>query len=178
MPVDKASKPMRNKRKATAVRIRIRRAAPDDSPSIATVLYKSFEGYKSSYTEEAFVATTPTSEELRHRMVEGLTWVAVEDKALVGTVSAVPNGAALYIRSMAVIPSARGRGIGESLLHHVQNFAKANRYRRLFLSTTPFLISAIRLYQRFGFRRSREGPQDLFGTPLFTMGKKLKASRG
>ena len=38
--------------------------------------------------------------------------------------------------------------------------------------TTPFLSSAIRLYEGFGFRRTNDGPQELLGTPLFTMKKK------
>jgi hypothetical protein len=36
---------------------------------------------------------------------------------------------------------------------------------------TPFLNTAIRLYEAFGFRRMNDGPHDLFGTPLFTMEK-------
>src|SRR5260370_227302 len=46
----------------------------------------------------------------------------------------------------------------------------------MYLSTTPFLDRAIRLYERFGFQRSDEGPLDLFGTPLFTMTKRLNES--
>jgi ribosomal protein S18 acetylase RimI-like enzyme len=45
----------------------------------------------------------------------------------------------------------------------------------MFLSTTPFLIGAISLYERAGFRRTGEGPHDLFGTPLFSMEKVLHA---
>jgi short-subunit dehydrogenase len=40
------------------------------------------------------------------------------------------------------------------------------------LSTTP-LTRAISLYEQYGFRRSDEGPNNLFGTPLFTMVKVL-----
>jgi GNAT superfamily N-acetyltransferase len=74
---------------------------------------------------------------------------------------------------MAVLPAARGQRIGALLLSHIEEFAAANAHKRLFLSTTPFLTQAIRLYERFGFRRSDEGPHDLFGTLLFTMTKTL-----
>jgi hypothetical protein len=47
-------------------------------------------------------------------------------------------------------------------------------YERLLLSTTPFLDRAIRLYEKFGFRRNGEPPHDLFGTPLITMDKIIK----
>ena len=153
--------------------MQIRLAAPTDLASIATVLRESFSEYKSSYTDEAFAATTPTSEELQCRLIEGPIWVALQDENMVGTVSAVAKGAALYIRSMAVLPSNRSHGIGGLLLHHVENYAHEKGYKRLFLSTTPFLTSAIHLYERFGFRRSNAGPRDLFGTSLFTMVKEL-----
>jgi len=92
---------------------------------------------------------------------------------MVGTISAVPKKEALYVRSMAVDPAARGFGIGRNLLEHAERFAVGNRFKLLLLSTTPFLTQAIQLYERFGFHRSDEGPQDLFGTPLFTMVKVL-----
>ncbi|MDQ3929003.1 MAG: GNAT family N-acetyltransferase [Chloroflexota bacterium] len=154
--------------------IQIRRATPDDAPTIAELLHTSFVEHKASYTEEAFAATTPTADRIQKRMNEGPVWVAVHHATIVGTVSAVPKGEALYVRGMAVLPTARGQRIGELLLEQVEGFARAHGYKRLFLSTTPFLDRAIRLYERCGFRRSDEGPQELFGTPLFTMDKTLE----
>ena len=91
-----------------------------------------------------------------------------------GTISAIPKSAGLYIRSMAVLPSSRGHGIGQLLLQAVEQFAIAQSFRRMFLSTTPFLAAAIRLYDQFGFQRSNEEPHELFGTSLFTMIKLLE----
>jgi GNAT superfamily N-acetyltransferase len=59
------------------------------------------------------------------------------------------------------------------LLQHVEDWATSQGCSRLFFSTTPFLSAAIRLYEKFGFRRTGEGPHELAGTPLFTMEKKL-----
>jgi hypothetical protein len=55
----------------------------------------------------------------------------------------------------------------------VERLARQHGLSRLFLSTTPFLAEAIRLYEREGFRRTPEGPQTLCGTPLITMEKPL-----
>jgi ribosomal protein S18 acetylase RimI-like enzyme len=74
---------------------------------------------------------------------------------------------------MAILPAARGKRIGELMLKDVEAFGMARGHERMTLSTTPFLSRAIRLYERFGFQRSDGGPADLFGTPLFTMTKKL-----
>lgn len=151
--------------------IQIRSAVTDDAPAIASVLYDSFIEYKSSYTPEGFAATTPTADQLQSRILEGPVWVVLLDQVIVGTVAVVPKRESLYIRGMAVLPSARGLKIGELLLAHIESFAFARGFKRLFLSTTPFLSSAIRLYERFGFRQTSDGPHDLFGTPLFTMEK-------
>jgi GNAT superfamily N-acetyltransferase len=107
-------------------------------------------------------------------MKEGPVWTAVQTGTIVGTAAAVPRGEDLYIRGMAILPSARGQRIGELLLEHIESFASVRGYKRLVLSTTPFLTRAIRLYEHFGFRRSPEGPHDLFETPLFTMVKNLE----
>jgi putative acetyltransferase len=156
--------------------IQVRLAVPEDAPAIAAVLAAAFAEYEPTYTPEAFTATTPTSEQVLHRFHEGPVWVAVHDSVIVGTVAAVPRGERLYVRSMGVLPSFAGRGIGGLLLRQVESFAVSQGYKSLFLSTTPFLSDAIALYERHGFQRNTEGPHDLNGTPLFTMVKDLKAS--
>jgi ribosomal protein S18 acetylase RimI-like enzyme len=154
--------------------VHIRSAVPDDAPGIAAVLSESFAEFATLYTPEGYAATTPNADQVRQRMAEGPTWVAHLNHAMVGTVSAVQkNGDSLYVRGMAVVPSVRGQRVGETLLNAVQTFAVNNGSSRLFLSTTPFLTAAIRLYEKFGFERTTKGPQELFGTPLFTMSKEL-----
>ena len=153
-------------------------AGPQDASEVARVLRQSFLEYRDQYTPEGFVATTPGEQEVRGRMGQGPVWVALLSDAIVGTASVVEKGEGrLYVRGMAVLPSARGRGVGELLLREIEVFALRNNCTRLLLSTTPFLASAIRLYERFGFQRTADGPHDLFGTPLFSMAKALNSAR-
>ena len=151
----------------------IRYAVIDESSAIASVLQQAFIEYESLYTLGGFSATTPTSDQIRERWSEGPVWVATQNGEIVGTVATVHKISGLYVRSMAVLPAARGRGIAGRLLKEIEHFAINQHCTRLFLSTTPFLENAIHLYERFGFQRSDEGKQDLFGTPLFTMAKML-----
>ena len=151
----------------------IRLATPDDLAPLASVIHDSFVEYRSSYTNEGFAVTTPTSDQLLQRLNEGPIWIATKDETLLGTVSAVAGPDHVYIRGMAVLPYARGLGVGALLLKTIEDFAKAQGHRRLTLSTTPFLSQAIRLYERSGFKRTADGPHDLYGTPLFTMIKDL-----
>jgi N-acetylglutamate synthase-like GNAT family acetyltransferase len=152
--------------------IRIRKAKHRDAAAIESLLYESFLEYERAYTPEAFRITTPEKPEIERRIKHWTVWVPLHANAIVGTVSAHPEGKALHIRSMAVQPSMRGRGIGKLLLQRVEKFAAANAYKRLILNTTPFLASATRLYERFGFRATGS-ERDWFGTTLSKMAKEI-----
>ena len=153
--------------------IQIREAGPEDAEAVARVLYESFLEFRELYTDGGFAATTPNAEQIRVRMGEGPVWQAVRNGTALGTVAAVVKGSRLYMRGMAVLPSARGLGIAARLLELVEERARRERCGSVFLSTTPFLNGAIRLYERAGFRRIDEGPCDLAGTALFTMQKDI-----
>jgi GNAT superfamily N-acetyltransferase len=150
----------------------VRLAEPADADAIARLLHAAFVEFKPLYTPGGFAATTPSADQIRPRFAEGPIWVAESGGGVVGTVAAVVSAGGVYVRSMAVDPAARGRGIAGRLLHAVERFAERERQRRLFLSTTPFLHAAIHLYEQAGFRRTGE-TSDLSGTPLLTMAKDL-----
>ena len=147
----------------------IRAATQGDADQIAAVLRAAFAEYESLYTPAGFAATTPGPDVILSRMREGPVWVAIQQRRVIGTVAAVHQSDGCYVRGMAVLPQARAKGVGRQLLMAVEQYALEHGFRRLSLSTTPFLDRAIRLYDQFGFERGSEG--DLFGTPLFTMTK-------
>ncbi|MBS1786844.1 MAG: GNAT family N-acetyltransferase [Acidobacteria bacterium] len=151
----------------------IRMADAADAATIALVLHQSFAEFEALYSPEAFAATISSPGKILDRLSEGPVWVAELDGAIVGTVSAVAKASSLYIRGMAVDPTAQGRKVGYELLRCVEKFARQHKFQGMFLSTTPFLTRAIALYERFGFSRGDEGPDNLFRTPLFTMAKSL-----
>jgi ribosomal protein S18 acetylase RimI-like enzyme len=157
----------------TAAGVRIRRATTEDAMAVASVLRQAFLEYEPLYTKQGYAATTPERARIVTRCEEGPMWVALNKEHIVGTVSVVRREADLYVRGMAVLPAARGLGIGRLLLEEVEALAAEEGYEQLVLATTPFLNSAIRLYESFGFCATSEGPDDLFGTPLFTMKKTL-----
>lgn len=154
----------------------IREASHDDAPAIAALLLESFEEFRSLYTAEGFAATTPAATQIADRLTEGPTWLAFHNDRLVGTVSASMRRNGLHIRSMAVAPAARGQHIATRLLDEVEQYARSHSLPRLFLSTTPFLASAIRFYERSGFTRKPDGEAHLYGTPIFSMEKHLTAA--
>lgn len=163
--------------KDTLSEIQIRPAIPEDAPVISTILYESFVEYRSLYTSNAFSVTTPDPEQVLERMNEGPVWVAVLKNRIVGTASIVVREDGIYIRGMAVVPETRGSKVGWLLLEEIEKFAIAHGHSRLYLSSTPFLHRAIRLYEHYGFRRIDDGPFDLLGTPLFSMEKTLRLDK-
>lgn len=151
----------------------IRLAAAEDSEEVFEILRESFVEYRSRYTAAAYAATVPEPSKVLERLRQGPVWIARLEATPVGTVSAVESAEGVYLRGMAVVPSARAHGVGWRLLETVERFARERGAARLYLSSTPFLRQAISLYERFGFHRSAEGPHELVGTPLFTMEKRL-----
>jgi len=79
--------------------------------------------------------------------------VAVEAGRVVGCVAVEPYGTALAeIRSLAVGPEARGRGIGAKLLDAAMKHARQRKIGRLLAVT-----SSAKFFERQGFRRMRGG---------------------
>ena len=151
--------------------MQIRKAKTEDAGDISNVLYSSFLELKPLYTEEGFAVTTPDRDGILRRMREGPIWAVLVNGLIVGTASVVPRPDGLYVRGMGVLPTARGMNIGRRLLELIESYALENGFSRLYLSTTPFLTRAIRLYEHFGFKRIKEETPDLHGTPLFSMEK-------
>jgi aspartate N-acetyltransferase len=149
----------------------VRFADIDEAGKIAGILYQAFVEFKDQYTDGGFALTTPTAHYIRERWHEGPVWVSLTDGRMVGTVGVVGYPPSLHIRSMAVLPAARGQGVASALMRRIENYALTNGYASLDLCTTPFLSDAIRLYVQFGFANT--GVSDLAGTPLITMQKLL-----
>lgn len=56
------------------------------------------------------------------------------------------------LKKMYFLPVARGQGLGERLLRHCLEAAKALGYRTCYLETLTGMDQAIRLYQKLGFK--------------------------
>jgi putative acetyltransferase len=57
------------------------------------------------------------------------------------------------LQRMFIIPEARGLGLGKALLNHCINSAKQFNYSSLYLESLSPMLSAIKLYENFGFKK-------------------------
>jgi ribosomal protein S18 acetylase RimI-like enzyme len=91
--------------------------------------------------------------------------VAVDNGEPTGTVTYCRHGSSwaqltvpgeAEFRMLAVVPAARGLGLGEALVRHCIGRAREDGCTALRLSTEPIMHAAHRIYDRLGFVRTPE----------------------
>lgn len=137
----------------------IRRARPDELDAVGRLTVDAYVEGGVIPPDAPYLAFLGDA---RHRDGQAELWVAVDERGIVGTVTFVEPGSALAevshegeaeIRSLAVDPSAAGKGIGEALTRLTVERARAAGYAALVLSSSTTMHAAHRLYERLGFTR-------------------------
>jgi GNAT superfamily N-acetyltransferase len=110
--------------------------------------------YAFGSTFEAEVGASEDS--WRLRLADRARFVAERDGQVVGTVAGGSSGfeGTAALTALWVDPKARGRGVGESLVNTVLDWAEHSGYGRVVLWVVDGNESAERLYRRTGFKRT------------------------
>jgi ribosomal protein S18 acetylase RimI-like enzyme len=131
--------------------------------------------YKKDYTKKAYenfiVGIENIENRIRNNEYEVL--IAVCANKIVGTASIKMVGDRnLYLGSMAVLPEYQGKRIGFGLLEEAEKIASQKNCLTVTLETSSPLVTARKLYERFGFKRTGK-ERDLYGVIIFEMKKNI-----
>jgi [ribosomal protein S18]-alanine N-acetyltransferase len=124
---------------------RIRRAIPDDLPALLALERSAFTSDRLSPRQYRQHLDSPTA----------LVLAAADRSGLLGKAVVFFRNSSDIARlySIAVAPSARGRGIGDALLTRAERAARRRGATRLRLEVRQDNASAMRLYERRGYVR-------------------------
>jgi ribosomal protein S18 acetylase RimI-like enzyme len=140
--------------------MRTRRARHEDLEAIGEVTVAAYAEFEGDDTDEYVHHLRDAA--TRDREAE--LWVATPDdsETVLGTVTICQPGSPWRevaregegeFRMLAVAPTARGAGVGASLLDLVVDHFRQDGASRVVMSTLPRMRSAHRLYERAGFVR-------------------------
>jgi len=102
-------------------------------------------------------------------------WIAERDGHNIGSVFLVRRSPTVaQLRLLSVEPSARGLGIGRHLVDECISFARAAGYRKILLCGNAGLDSDRHIYERAGFKPTREERHHSFGKDLVGQTFELK----
>nr|WP_299687440.1 GNAT family N-acetyltransferase [uncultured Tateyamaria sp.] len=94
-------------------------------------------------------------------------WIAEADGARLGSIFCVRlNDTTAKLRLFLLLPEARGRGLGQRLLHQCMGFARDTGYSNMQLWTHQSHTAACALYAKFGWEMVGSKPVHSFGQDL------------
>lgn len=101
-----------------------------------------------------FEMAEDSAAQLNSYINDGEVFLAREaDGGIVGSLQLIPHDTASgEIKSLAVMPSSRRRGVGSALVHYAIDVSRRNGWSRLILRTATADTDNLRFYQRLGFR--------------------------
>ena len=135
----------------------VRVATPDDVDAAGAVVAAAYQ-----HDLQVSAGYLERLRDAESRAAQAVLLVAADDERVLGSVTYVPGGTAMAqlaasgeveLRMLGVDPSARARGVAQSLVRACVDRARSEENVRVVLSTQPEMAAAQRLYQRLGFVR-------------------------
>ena len=133
----------------------IRNIEPADNPFLSKIVKDTLAEFGANHPGTVYYdPTTDTLSEVFSK--EGSVYfVALLDGRIIGGGGIYPtNGLptdTCELVKMYLLPEARGKGLGKTLINKCLDFAARYGYKKVYLETMPELKQALNVYAKFGF---------------------------
>ena len=135
--------------------ISIRKIEPTDNLALAKIIRDALTEFKANKPGTVYFDDSTDHLYELFQQEKGIYNVAIDNDQVVGGGGIVhTTGLAMdtcELVKLYLSPAARGKGIGRALMQKCLEEAKNAGYKKVYLETMPELISAIPLYEQFGF---------------------------
>ena len=135
--------------------ISIRKIEPTDNLALAKIIRDALTEFKANKPGTVYFDDSTDHLYELFQQEKGIYNVVIDnDKILGGGGIVHTTGLAMdtcELVKLYLSPAARGKGIGRALMQKCLEEAKNAGYKKVYLETMPELISAIPLYEQFGF---------------------------
>jgi|SRR5579859_345402 len=126
-------------------------ASLDEIPLVHAVMREAFEEYRG--------VLIPSSGALRESVEDILKKISAGGGAVLARIEDVAVGSAqftlqeghIWVGRVSVLPSHRGRGIGQQLVKYVEEYARQQGFNEIRLGVRQSLPSNIAFYQKFQY---------------------------
>jgi GNAT superfamily N-acetyltransferase len=126
----------------------IRKSVEADSAAMLVIVNAAAQAYRGVIPADRWQDPYMPSEELEKEIADGVTfWVAEEDRRLLAVMGIQDKGEVALIRHAYVAPTVQRKGVGTSLLRHVQGLTG----KPVLIGTWADASWAIEFYRRNGF---------------------------
>ncbi len=138
----------------------LRRALPEELPALPDVEHRAAEQFRQSAHPDAAELPVQSLEQLREYQQHGGVWVAVtREGAVAAFVICKPVDGDLFIAEADVHPAHARQGLGAALFELLGQWARAEGYPALLLTTFRDVPWNAPYYERLGFRLLGEDAQ-------------------
>lgn len=133
----------------------IRTIQPADNPFLSRIVKDTLAEFGANHPDTVYYdPTTDALYELFQK--EGATYFVAElNGEIVGGGGIYPTDGlpadTCELVKMYLLPSARGTGLGRTLIEKSIAFAKGYGYKKIYLESMPELKQALKVYAKFGF---------------------------
>lgn len=141
--------------------IEIRDARDDELDVVAALSVDAYAEYAARMSPDAWSSFAQDIANVRGRLPDAELLVAVVDGRLVGSVTLFfhwrgAQADTVGVRLLAVVPEARGLGVGRALMEEVIARARARGRHRVVLTLAPEMANVKELSEELGFAREPE----------------------